>query len=488
MKNKQENSISNFFSALRNKLKLRTQFIIFLLLQTGLLLAISGFYVNWQVRKVVENELAEKLLAIGHVAAMQCNNTRALQLLPGEENSRTLLRLSQRLQPILTSGSVSRILLLDRQSLCYFDSRAQIRIGEEYYRARLDAQEIDFAFSGKPATSHFFFDAEGQPFKSVYLPVSIDDEPSGAVLCLEGSAGGLQAIDTTQKILLTIGLLSIVIAIFSAAIIARQVTRPLEKLEKAAVAIGRGQYDKPITQSGSSEVNFLARTIDKMRRGIGERHKRQQMMLAGVAHEIRNPLGGIKLFTGILQKTADASMQPHLAKILKEVNHLNGIISDFLRYARPVQARLQTVNVYKFAKEIIAVLESRFPSVQWDFRVDERLNIHIDPDHFRQILTNLIQNAGLALQQIDDPRISLSALQNDHETTICVADNGAGVAPDLQEKIFQPFFTTRNEGIGLGLALVQMLAEENGCRISLKSNQAGAEFCLVIPKIESGKE
>ena len=479
---KQQNTIINFFSEFRSKLKLRTQFIIFLLMQTGLLLAASGFYVNWQVRKAVENELGEKLLAIGHVAAIECQNTRTLQLLPGEENSRTLQRLYLRLQPILTTGAISRILLLDSHRRCFFDSRNQILIGEEYYRARLDAQEIKAAFSGRPTTSRFFFDADDQPFKSVYLPVAIGTNATAAVVCLEGSASGLQAIDTTQKILLTIGLVVILIAIISAGIIARQVTKPLEKLEKAAEAIGRGQYDTPLLQSGSSEVAFLAQTIEKMRRSIDERQQRQQMMLAGIAHEMRNPLGGIKLFAGLLQKTADKSSQQHVAKIIKETDHLSGIIADFLSYARPVNARPQWLPVKKICQEIKTIIGAGYPAIQWDIRLDEHLQVYIDPDHFRQILTNLLQNACLAVQRVDRPQISISALQKADMISISVADNGAGVAFELQEKIFQPFFSTRNEGLGLGLALVRLLAEENNGRILLKSSESGAEFCLMIPK------
>ncbi len=485
MKNKHQFTIINYFSAVRNKLKLRTQFIVFLLMQTGLLLAASGFYVDWQVRKAVENELGEKLLAIGHVAAAQLRNTRALQLLPGEENARTLQRLRSRLQPILTTGAISRILLLDSEGRCFFDSHVQIPIGEEYYRTRLDVEEIAAALAGNPMTSRFFFDAKNQPFKSVYLPVTIDGNSAVAIVCLEGSAQGLKAIDTTRKILLTIGIFAIFIAIISAGIIARQVTRPLENLEKAAAAIGRGKYDSPLAQSGSSEVEFLARTIEKMRQAIDERQQRQQMMLAGVAHELRNPLGGIELFAGILQKIAAVDMQPHVAKIIKEVNHLNGIISDFLSYARPLQACPEKIFVKRICDEIHAVLDSQHKGVMWEFRIDEKLQVYIDPDHLRQILTNLMQNALLAVRQTENPQIIVFAEKKGGGTEIAVADNGPGVADDLQEKIFQPFFTTRNEGIGLGLALARLLAEENNCRISLQSGTAGAKFRLLIPKFES---
>ncbi|MCB9502096.1 MAG: HAMP domain-containing histidine kinase [Deferribacteres bacterium] len=475
-------------TALRNKIKLRTQFVVFLLVQSGIILGAAGLYVDWQVRKAVEDELGKKLIVIAKVAAEQIRDTHALQLVPGDENSRTLQRLQLYFAPVLETGTIARIMLLDPARNCYFDSKKLIAIGDEYYRARLDVQEINSAFSGNAATSRFFFDSKDQPFMSVYVPVEIDNDPHAAVLCMEGSAEGLQAIDTMQKILLTIGLLAIAVAFLSAGLIARQVTRPLEKLEKAAEEIGYGKYDSPLEQAGSSEIVILAQTIEKMRQAIDERQQRQQMMLAGVAHEVRNPLGGITLFAGVLQKTAPQDMQQHVARIMKEVNHLNEIISDFLSYARPVKANPGIVAVETLCKEVCAVIDHGRKEIHWDIAIEKGLSVFIDPDHFRQILSNILQNAVIAVKESTEAVISIVARRERLYTVLTITDNGPGIAIEDQDKVFQPFFTTRNEGTGLGLALVRLLAEENNCLIRLKPSSQGAKFQFLIPHSKAGNK
>ncbi|KAA3616507.1 MAG: sensor histidine kinase [Calditrichaeota bacterium] len=484
MKNKFNLSAPDFLSRIRNRLKLRSQFIIFLLIQSGIILGVSGIYVDWQVRKAVEDELGQKLLVIGHVAAEQIKNTRALQLVPGEENSRTLQGMHNRFAPVLSSQIIARILLLDSNRACYFDSDRQIPIGVEYYRARLDAQEIDSAFAGQPSTSRFFFDQNNKPFKSVYIPVEIDQQKNAAVLCLEASAGGLAAIYTMRKVLLTIGILAIIGAVLSAGIIARQVTRPLENLEKAAEAVGRGKFDTPLEQTGSSEIVFLAQTIEEMRQAIDDRQQRQQMMLAGVAHEVRNPLGGIKLFASVLQKTANEELQPHIVKITKEVNHLNEIITDFLSYAKPVQANPEMVNINQVVAEIHAVLETQNRGLRWDLQIADDLTVFIDPGHIRQILSNLLQNAVLAVRESENPIVAILGEKKRNHAQLIISDNGPGVASEVRDKIFQPFFTTRNEGTGLGLALARLLAEENNSLLALQQSESGAKFRLIVPIFE----
>jgi len=459
-------------------LRLRTQITIFFLLQIGLLLLVSGVYVNWQLRRVVERELGERLVALARLAANQASATPVLALLPGEEQSRTALRLRREFESFVDLGGLSRLLIADTQQRIFFDSRGELTIGSEYVRLRFDAAEISRALSGETTASPLFYDKASQPFKAAYAPLAA----GAGVVCVEASAASLAAVREARNMLLTIGGLAIVGAALSAGILSRQVTRPLEKLKQAAASIGRGDYHAVVEKSGSGEVAFLAQTIDDMRRAITQRQQRQQMMLAGIAHEIRNPLGGIELFAGLLQKKAAADLQPDIEKILQELQQLKKIVQDFLEYARPSTPRAQTVRLSAAVDEAREMLGELTAGVTWDVKIAQQHFAKIDPDHLRRILLNLLRNACEAMANQDEKRIRIIAKDVHEWLEVVFEDNGPGIASENREKIFEPFFTTRHDGTGLGLALVKLLVEENGGTAELLSGKQGAAFRLSLPK------
>jgi len=459
-----------------DKLHLRTQITIFFLLQIGLLLLVSGVYVNWQLRRVVERELGDRLVAIVRIAATQVGETPVLALLPGDEESRTALRLRREFENFVTLGGLSRLLIADAQQRVFFDSRGELGIGNEYVRLRFDEQEISHALSGEPSAAPLFYDNNNQPFKAAYAPLDGAD----GVVCVEASAASLAAVRDTRNMLLTIGGLAILGAALSAGILSRQVTSPLEKLKQAAEAIGRGDYAATVEKSGSSEVTFLAQTIEDMRRAIIRRQQRQQMMLAGIAHEIRNPLGGIELFAGLLQKKASPELQPNIEKILRELQQLKKIVHDFLEYARPSTPRAKAVKLAPAVEEAKDLLAELAKGIEWKIDIEPGIAVKIDPDHLRRILLNLLRNSCEALANQEQRGIKIVSKHLDDTVDVIINDNGPGITIDNREKIFEPFFTTRHSGTGLGLALVKLLVEENGGTVELLNAEAGAAFRLSL--------
>lgn len=459
-----------------DKLRLRTQITIFFLLQIGLLLLVSGVYVNWQLRRVVERELGDRLIAIARLAATQVGETPVLALLPGDEESRTALRLRREFEKFVTLSGLSRLLIADAQQRIFFDSRGELSIGSEYIRLRFDAVEISRALSSEPTAAPLFYDNSNRPFKAAYAPLV----GNTGVVCVEASAASLVAVRETRNMLLTIGALAIVGAALSAGILARQVTSPLEKLKRAAESIGRGDYATSVEKSGGSEVAFLAQTIEDMRRAINQRQQRQQMMLAGVAHEIRNPLGGIELFAGLLQKKASPELQPNIEKILHELRLLKKIVHDFLEYARPTTPRAKTVNLAAAVDEAKELLAELAEGIDWKIDVQPGIAVKIDSDHLRRIMLNLLRNGCEAVAKQEKKSIKISSRNLDDRVEVVIADNGPGIAIENREKIFEPFFTTRHSGTGLGLALVKLLVEENGGKVELLNGEVGAAFRLSL--------
>jgi len=462
--------------------RIRTQFIIFVIAQIGLLMALAGFYLQWQMQRLVEKELGERLVAVARVAAQIAEKTAAVwpvtSLLPGDEESRRMIEWRRELLPLLAAAGLSRLVIFNLQHEIYFDSRNELAIGQEYVRLRFDAAEIKRAVAGESGSAKLFTDAQQQPFKAAYAPLKEGNEIRAGV-GVEGSAESLQAVAETRRVLWTLGIFGLLVAAVTGFLFARQITQPLERLRQAATAIGRGKTPNLHKISGSEEVTFLARTMEEMRQAIARREQNLRMMLAGVAHEIRNPLGGIELFAGLLEKDVSEALRPQVKKILHEVRHLNTIVQDFLEYARPAVSQNQHIGLRKLAGEVRDALGESAKDIIWKVEISEAGAVAADYNQTRRMLLNLLRNAIEAMNGKGEIRI-VAEEQNQY-AAISIYDAGPGIPPELAEKIFEPFFTTKAQGSGLGLALVQRLAEQNGGRIELAPNDKGAHFRLILP-------
>lgn len=463
--------------------RLRTQLIIFVIVQIGLLMALAGFYLQWQMQRLVEKELGERLIALAQVAGQTAEKITAVwpvtSLLPGDEESRRMNELQRELLPFAASAKLSRLLIFNSQHEIYFDSRRELLIGQEYVRLRFDAAEIAHAAGGETMSAKLFTDANGQPFKAAYAPLK-ENGQIRAIVCVEGSAASLQAVAATRQVLWTIGILGLFIATVTGVLFARQITQPLERLRHAAAAIGAGQTPALPNFSGSEEVAFLAGTMAEMQQAIARREQNLRLMLAGVAHEIRNPLGGIELFAGILEKEVPETQRPPVQKILQEVRQLKIIVQDFLEYAKPAASHRQRIELPELVDEVREALGESGKEILWKMEIPSDSAVEADFSQARRMLFNLLRNAIEAMHGHGE--IRLVAEEQNQFMTISIYDTGPGVPPELAAKIFEPFFTTKAQGSGLGLALVQRLAEQNGGRVELASNEKGAHFRLILPK------
>ncbi|MHC4446227.1 MAG: sensor histidine kinase [Planctomycetota bacterium] len=225
-------------------------------------------------------------------------------------------------------------------------------------------------------------------------------------------------------------------------------------------------------------------------------------MAAGIAHEVRNPLGSIQLYVQMLAE--DLADRPELAarcgKIARAVDGLDGIVRDVLLFARDMTVTPVETTAATLVDRALVSCESLLAGGRVEVlrEVPTDCCLSADASLMAQALGNLIRNAVEAMVEADvsDRRLHLNARRQPRRTTdgrsavhvvLSVRDNGPGIPPEVHERMFNPFFTTRTAGTGLGLAIVHRIVDAHGGHISVRNARTGgAEVELCIPPQPAG--
>ena len=242
-------------------------------------------------------------------------------------------------------------------------------------------------------------------------------------------------------------------------------------------------------------------------------------MAAGIAHEVRNPLGSIRLYAEALAHDLDdrPCEQQVAASIVSSVTHLNAVVGDVLAFARELRVTKQPVPARQLAEDAASACAHRAAELGVHINIDipPQTNrqapahaINADEGLFKQALVNIVRNA---VEAAGDPthqppnnnaRRTVSITAEDHTlrladgtrqpaAAIVVTDSGPGIPPDVLARIFNPFFTTRETGTGLGLAIVHRILDAHRGRVAIEpraSSTTGARVRLVVPKEPEDKD
>lgn len=224
-------------------------------------------------------------------------------------------------------------------------------------------------------------------------------------------------------------------------------------------------------------------TFEGMKRA--ERLSAIGQLSAGLAHEIRNPLASISGAAAILARNQDLDEKNArcLEIITGECQRLNGLLTNFLNFARPRPPRLQSVQLEPLLENVLALAGHgvRGKTVRFDKRIEPRLQpVECDPEQLEQVLLNLMINAIEASP--DGETVTLSASPGNGRIAIGVSDRGAGVAPADIDRLFDPFFTTKEHGTGLGLPVAhQILRQMGGSLVAAANDGRGMTFSVILP-------
>jgi two-component system, NtrC family, sensor kinase len=273
--------------------------------------------------------------------------------------------------------------------------------------------------------------------------------------------------------------------------------RPLGVLRRRARQLASGDYAQRTGVTSRDEIGDLAREFDGMADAIQEREQRLirserlatvGRMAAQIAHEVRNPLSSIGLNAELLgdELPGEADEARRLvASIIGEVDRLAEITETYLRFARLPRPKLEREDLGALIASVLELARSELAQAGIDVRVEvapDLPEMMADEGQIRQALINLVRNAREALTTAPTKRLSIGASLAGNRLVLTIADSGAGIAPGDLAKIFDPFFSTKAQGTGLGLALVQQIVVDHGGTIDVDSAPGqGTTFRLFFP-------
>lgn len=279
--------------------------------------------------------------------------------------------------------------------------------------------------------------------------------------------------------------------------------RPLRRLRDAARRIAAGDYQSRIDETGPTEVADLAREFNVMGRAVDERERERvrserfaavDKMASMIAHEVRNPLSSIGLNVEMLEEElerlaageADAEEARALCKsTLHEIHRLNSLTEDYLTLARLPKPKLEKkplapilAQAADFVRED---LSKRKVSLTTHFEAKDAVAA-VDSEQLWQCLLNLIRNAAEAVAQKGGGHVVLTLREDGEQVVIDVADDGPGIEAEVLPRLFDPFFSTKKHGSGLGLALTQEIVRDHGGQIKVATEpRRGATFSICLP-------
>ena len=224
--------------------------------------------------------------------------------------------------------------------------------------------------------------------------------------------------------------------------------------------------------------------IKSLQAQVELKHRLSQLgeMSAGISHELRNSMSVIAGYAKLLGKKVDVTSKSTVESITAEIAHMDQIISELLAFAKPSVLTREDVDLNNLIDQTVASIKGNKEDIKISVMADSHITIKADGLLLRQALSNLLINAAESMTGKGRVDISLKQLQN--KAVITVRDTGCGIPADIRQKIFLPFFSTKQDGTGFGLALVQKIIVSHGGSIEVDSREGeGSTFRVVLSAV-----
>jgi signal transduction histidine kinase len=312
-------------------------------------------------------------------------------------------------------------------------------------------------------------------------------------------------IRQTRLVLILIGCGGFLLGVVGSAFLAKRITGPLKKLLEGTVRVSRGDFSQNIKITSQDEIGDLARSFNDMTHDLLQTRKKMEeankklvqaeklasigRISATIAHEIRNPLTSVKLNIQkiLLNEQRDEDEKEHLNITQEGIAQIEKFIKELLNFTRVSDLRLERFSVEQIVEEAIKTMQHSFE--EKNIRLDRNYApdlppVLVDGDKMRQVFLNVLRNAAEAVAEGGRISVDLFSAPADggRRIRVCISDDGSGIPEKDWENIFEPFYTTKTTGSGLGLANARKILEQHkGSVRVVKKEGKGSSFEVQIP-------
>jgi len=276
--------------------------------------------------------------------------------------------------------------------------------------------------------------------------------------------------------------------------LARGLTKPLQQMTRAAPSLGGSHSLPPLPLERGDELGVLARSMqtthDTLRMEIEKRRSAERLamlgrMAASLAHEVRNPVSAIRLHAQLLDGAPASEAEASRKLIESEAERIESLVSQWMRFARPEAPVKKPVAVHDLLTRALAVVKPQ--AMHADVRIEHLIaanpTVQVDADRMHQVLVNVLTNA---IQSHSSPgRVTVRSAMLNGRCVIEVEDEGRGFSPAALQHAAEPFFTEKEGGMGLGLAVSDELMRAHDGELRLENTATGARVSLILPADES---
>ncbi|PHR70700.1 MAG: two-component sensor histidine kinase [Lutibacter sp.] len=341
---------------------------------------------------------------------------------------------------------------------------------------------------------------EGKEFQSLYTYLNDDKaKPIGIIHLpyLEDSSEKDKELKEFLSRLAFGFLLMFLIGLALAYFISSYITRSLKTVsDKMSETRIFKRNEKIVLKEASKEIHNLADSYNSMiddleesavKLAQSEREQAWREMAKQVAHEIKNPLTPMRLTVQSFERKFDPSdpeiyhkIKEYSKTLIQQIDVMSSIASAFSDFAKMPTAKREELNVVAIVKHATEIFTEPYISFYSDAKV---ITANLDKMQLTRIVTNLIKNATQALEETENPSVEIKVTEENNTIIITVADNGKGITDETKELVFEPKFTTKSSGMGLGLPMIKNIIEAYEGTISFTSTvDYGTVFKVILPK------
>jgi signal transduction histidine kinase len=327
-----------------------------------------------------------------------------------------------------------------------------------------------------------------------------DDKTLGILVIASSRRPYVEVKQRIQSAALMVGGVGVFVAILLSGWIAARITRPVEELAVAAREVAAGNLRAHVDAGSADELGDLAEAFNQMTRDLleqkdqlvqSERVAAWRELARRLAHELKNPLFPLQLTVENLVRAREQSpavfeeiFRESSATLLAEINNLKQIISRFSEFSKMPQPQLQPVIVNEVVEGLRRLFQLQLDSSSIACRVELDASnepVAADPELLHRALSNLVLNAMDAMSK--GGTLTLRTRDREDKVIIEISDTGAGLTREECERLFTPYYTSKQHGTGLGLAIVQSVISDHGGTISVQSQPGvGSTFMVELPR------